>query len=467
MTTILIAHGTVVSADGTSRADVLVADGRIEQVFPGGAPAGTRADRVVDATGLHVFPGFIDPHVHLGNYRDFRRDAINQTRAAATGGVTTLFTFIKPGKHRSHDTPFAEFLDEVVAELDETAFVDVGMHAGVTNEKHLEEFGDLSERGLTSFKFWMGYRGDAQALKRGSVALDDGQVFTGYQTIAELGRPAIAMTHAENEDVNKALLRQLLERTSSPTMTEWFRTRPDFAEAEVTWTACALAVGAGCPLYVVHVSSAAALESIKHHRKTSTTPLWAELTTHHLLLNEEHGNCLDVEAAAKMTPPLRPQRDLDLLWEAVKDGTASTVGSDTCPVDPSDKQDVLTAEPGFSAIDIFPALMLTEGPPRGVSLERIVDLCSTNTAKIFDVYPQKGAIAAGSDADIALIDLDSPWTYHQEQVESDSKPSPYEGWQLTARTVMTLVHGEVVYEDGVLAGPARGRALVKRTASQN
>ncbi len=461
--TTLIRGGKLVSPEaGVFEGSLLIRGSRITAVMEPSDPY-PKADRVIDAQGLWVFPGFIDPHVHIGNYREYNRDVANQTRAAASGGVTTIFTFIKTAQRHTPETSFLDILDEYVCDFTNASYVDVGMHAVISSMHHVQEVDRYLKRGLKSLKFYMGYRGDPQAMRRGSVALGDGEIYQGFRAIARARKQGIAMTHAENEEINRAILGELLKSSPSPSLKEWFRTRPDFAEAEATSRAAHLAKGAACPLYVVHVTSAAALAEIERHRENSSEPIYAEVTTHHLLLSEDRGEQLDSGAAAKTTPPLRPQADLDALWEGVRRRAVDTVASDTCPVDPTDKMDVLSAEPGFSALDVFPAIFVTEAMKRDISLQQIAELSSQNAAKIFGLYPSKGTLRPGADADLALLSLDEDWTYKQSESISDSSPSPYEGWRLKARNMMTLLRGNVIFQDNKLVGTPRGTVLLDQT----
>lgn len=454
----LIKNSTIVSPEfGTTRAEVLVQDGKIKAI--GSGLSREQHDVVIDASGLHLFPGFIDPHMHLGNYLPFEEDCLTESRAAASGGITTLLTFCKLLRHSPTALSYLEVLGDVVDRINRNSHVDVGLHCVVTSVRHLQEAAAYVARGMHSFKFYMTYRNDTQALRRGTVGVDDAFLFRGYQAIGEHSPPALAMTHCENDDLCRALVPERPGQEWS--FMDWEASRPMFGETEAISRAVLLAEAARCPLYIVHVSNGDALEVVRSARSRTGQTLWVEVTPHYLTLTAEMCEDLPDPSLAKTCPPVRSLSEIEHLWTGIRDGTVDTIGSDHCAIHPSQKGNLATADAGFASVDVYPALILTEGQKRNIPLERLAAVTSLNPARIFGLYPQKGSLRPGADADFALIDLSARWTYRAQDSLSATKLSPYEGWQLAAKTRMTILRGQVIYDDGVLPLSPRGKALVR------
>jgi dihydropyrimidinase len=456
---LLVTGGVVVFPDrGPLRVDLRAREGRVVEL--GERLSAGPGEAVLDATGRHVFPGFIDPHVHLGNVNPFVEDVETETLAAAAGGVTTLLTYLKVLRHRDRQLSYAEVLPEVERQVGELASVDVGLHLALSTAGHVEEIPVYLAAGCPSFKFYMGYREDPLAMRRGSVGVDDGFILGAMRAIAAAGDGATALVHCENEDIARALAARVPDRERA-SFTDWADTRPPVVEAEAVQRACFLAREAGCPIYIVHLSSAAGLEMAREARSRGAAPVHVEVSTHHLLLTRDHAAALDPPGLAKVSPPIRGRPDVDALWQGIVDGTVDTVGSDHVAVPWERKQgSAMTADPGFAALDVFAPLVLTGACRRRVPLERVAQVCAGNAARIFGLAG-KGTLAPGADADLIVVSLDAPHTVDPARHLSSSRSSPYRGLPLTARVEATVLQGAVVARDGQVVAPRRGRLLAR------
>jgi dihydropyrimidinase len=455
--TLVVRGGTIVSGEmGVFKSDLLIRNGKIAELSLRANPG--RDVEVLDASDLFVFPGFIDTHMHLGNYLPFEDDCETESRAAASGGVTTVLTFCKVLRHRTKQVSYLDILDEVAELINRLSTVDVGLHCVVGTDQHMDEAAACVRRGVVSFKFYMAYRNDPQALARGTVGLDDGKIFRGYQRVGQAGPSAIAMTHCENDDIIKELLSEGRHETFS--FDAWERAHPMFAEAEAIERALRMAVAAKCPLFIVHMGSAG-LEVVRRFRRETGHRIAVETTPHYLCLTPGYCAQLSEPAIAKTAPPVRNSAEVDALWQGVRDGTVDTIGTDHCASSTAQQPGFGTGGMGFASVELYPALLVTEGRKRGIPLERLAAITSLNPARIFDLYPRKGSIRPGADADLALMDLSAPWTFRASQSVSTAKFSPYDGWQLTARTRATVLRGHVIYKDGEFAAERHGVALIR------
>jgi len=454
---LVVRGGTIVSGElGVFKADIFIQNGKIAELSV--KPAVGRDVEVVDATNLFVFPGFIDTHMHLGNYLPFEEDCKTETRAAAAGGVTTLLTFCKVLRHRAEQVSYLEIFDEVAEQINRYSSVDVGLHCIVGTNQHMDEAGECVRRGVVSFKFYMAYRNDPQALERGTVGLDDGKIFRGYLKVGQAGPPALAMTHCENDDIIRELLAE--GRNEKFSFESWEKAHPIFAEAEAIERAARMAAAARCPLFIVHMGSAG-LDVVRRFRRETGQTIWVETTPHYLCLTREYCANLPNPAIAKTAPPVRSREHVDELWEGVRDGTIDTIGTDHCASSSPQQPGFGTGGMGFTSVELYPALILTEGAKKNIPLDRLATVTSLNPARIFNLYPQKGSIRPGADADLALVDLSEPWTYRASESLSVTKFSPYDGWALNAKTRVTILRGQVIYDNGKFPMENQGKALVR------
>ena len=442
---ILITGGTVVTSEGRFDADVRVRDGTVVEIGTGLAVE-TDA-RMIDATGLLVMPGGVDPHVHLGGAR--RDDYRTGSRAALAGGITTISNFAFPAQGQT----LAQAIEREAALIRGQATADVILHAGI-NDPATQE-GQMptlaAETGQTSTKIFM------------VRTVFDVEVPDYMATMDAAGRAGIlTMVHCEDGPI---LARAVAELTAAGrTSLEHFPdSRPVVGEVVATQRAVAMAEATGAPIYAVHVSSEGALRVLREARDrglgvfVETRPIYLHFTRERF---EGPDRGLYVGQ-----PPLREQRDQDALWAGIASGSVHVLGTDHVAylreekMDPS--QTISRHRAGLNNLQVARPMLYSEGVVRGrISEERFVAVTSTNAAKLFGLYPRKGTVAVGSDADIVLWDPEETRTIRDEDMFSGTGFSVYSGWEVTGWPVMTLRRGEVVYEDGeILAGAGSGELL--------
>jgi dihydropyrimidinase len=375
-------------------------------------------------------------------------DVESETRSAAIGGVTSIINYVL--KSEPYDEPFTEFLDYI----QRLAHVDMGIHFGVFTRQHIRELGHyIADLGVSSLKFFMSYKGD-EASKRGLTPVDEGLLFELMQEVVKFPG-AIVNIHAENIEVIWSL-EERVKAAGLEGLAAHNECRPGFTEADDVNTASYFAELTGCPVYFVHMSSRETARAVRAYRGSGR--VFVETTPHYLSLTVNSPCGL----LAKVNPPVRTEDDIEALWQAIHEGVVDTIGNDHAARFRRDKEGgVWKAGAAFPGVGTMLSIMLNEGfHKRGVSLQRIAELTSYNTARIFNMYPRKGSIQAGSDADIAIVDLDREMTVNPDYLQSRADFSPWEGWQLRGWAVRTLVRGQTVMQDGRITGrPGYGQYI--------
>lgn len=399
-----------------------------------------RGDNTIDCKENFVLPGLIDPHVHFGAWFPFKEDCKTETKAAALGGITTVL------HHLTNQGSYFQIFENYKKMADENSVIDICFHFAIMSNEHLKEIEDYVRLGTSSFKFFMAYRGE-EGKQIGISAADDGLLFEGFQKIGELGPPAVPMVHAENVEIAYRLKARLVNQGRKD-LAAWSEARPTFCEDENILRAAYIARTAKSPLYVVHVSSEEGVESIS--KLKPFMHLYAEATPHHLTLTKE----TDLGTLGKVGPPLRDSRSVAKLWWGIESGVIDCIGSDHVPVTKEKKGgDIWAAPPGLPSIGLMLPIMITEGVRKNrISLEKVVKLCSYNTAKIFGLHPSKGSLRVGSDADLLIVDLAKRVKFKPDILPSVADFSPYEGMDLTGWPQLTMVRGNIIVEDGQVVG---------------
>lgn len=424
---------------GLTAIDICVQDGQIAALVS----SDSRCDalEVVDVSGKVILPGGIDPHVHLGKNIAAPEDPIDasaESASAAAGGITTMLVYlIGPDPY---DKSFATSM-EVMGEHSHTDF---GFHFCIVTREQLEAVPSyVADLGVSSFKFFMNFRGNEGAYL-GVPGIDDSFMYDLLKIGAESG--ALINAHPENVELIWRL-REEVPREPDAGLREWYDTRPPFVEAEAAQSVAYLAKTLGASFYAVHVSSREALE-VLGREKVVYENLYLETCPHYLTLTYD----TPMGSRAKVNPPLRTQDDQDALWEAIRSGLIDTIGSDhnSRHFTAKDK-DIWTASAGFPGVGTLLPTLISEGyQRRGVPLERIVELTSTRPAQLFGMYPRKGVIAVGSDADFAIVDLDAKTMITAEGQHSAAAYSVWEGVELDCRITDTIVRGRFAMKDGVI-----------------
>ena len=437
--TILTNGQLVLPHQGVVPGNLLVNGGRIVGICAPGCtvPAAHR----IDVEGKYIFPGIIDAHTHygLGSADDF----LTETRSAALGGVTTVLTFYQNARR------YSEVFPEEKRRAEEKAHVDFSYHLCLMKDEHLDEIPRYVENfGVSSFKFFMHFRGD-EGKYMGIEGTDDGFLYDGLKAIAEYPR-AKAVIHAENIEIGWRL-RDRLKAEGKDGLEVWTASKPDFLEVESLRRACYLAKITGCTLYLAHMTAAESCAELRVLRK-QIPPVYAETCTHYLTHTAES----PVGNIGKVNPPLRYPRDLEELWTAVQEGTLDVISTDHVPRKFQTKRgNIWECSAGFPGTATLLPVVLSEGyHKRGLSLMRIAELLSENPARLFNLYPRKGSLTAGCDADLTIVDIDRVREVRAGELGSYSDYSLYDGWKLTGWPVLTMVRGEVVMDSGEVTGTA-------------
>ena len=454
----LIKNGTVVTAVDQYRGDVLIEDEKISLI--GASLADVQADKVIDASGKYVLPGGIDVHTHLDmpfggttSADDFETGTI----AAAFGGTTSLVDFAIQYKGQTLHHAWETWMKKAEGK----AVIDYGFHMIMTdlNDQTEQEMDALVKQGVTSFKLFMAYRG--------VFMLDDGSIFKALLRTGKNGG-TICM-HAENGDVIDVLVqRALAEGKRAPKYHAL--TRPARAEAEATHRAIALAEIADVPIYIVHLSAAEALEMVTEARDRGL-PAYAETCPQYLFLSYDNYEEPDFAGAKYvMSPPLREKAKQAELWRGLAFNDLQCVSTDHCPFCMKEQKelgrnDFSKIPNGAPGIETRMSLVYDGGVRAGrISLNRFVELTSTSPARIFGLFPRKGTIAPGADADIVVFDPNRTMTLSAKTLHMRVDYNPYEGRQVTGAADTVLSRGRVVIENGKLAARPGSGSFLKRAA---
>jgi dihydropyrimidinase len=450
----LIKNGTIVTATDQYSGDVLVEGEKITVI---GSALDMHADKVIDAKGKYVLPGGIDVHTHLDmpfGGATSADDFESGTRAAAFGGTTSIVDFAIQYKGQTLHHAWETWAKKAEGK----AVVDYGFHMIMTdfNDQVEQEMDALVRQGVTSFKLFMAYRG--------VFMLDDASIFKALLRTGQNGG-TICM-HAENGDVIDVLVQRAL--AAGHTAPKYHAlTRPARAEAEATHRAIALAEIADVPIYIVHLSAAEALEKVTEARDRGLMA-YAETCPQYLFLSYDNYEEPDFGGSKYvMSPPLRAKEKQDELWRGLKFNDLQCVSTDHCPFCMKEKRlgenDFSKIPNGAPGVETRMSLVYDGGVrPGRISLNRFVELTSTSPAKIFGLFPRKGTIAPGSDADIVVFDPNRTITLAAKTLHMNCDYPPYEGRQVTGATATVLSRGRLVIEDGKFVGKAGAGSFLKR-----
>jgi dihydropyrimidinase len=442
MQSILIRQGNIVTAEHDLRGDVLIIEGKIAAVGEvlEKPDLGTR---VIDASGAYVFPGGVDPHVHmeLPSPAGFSSDDFESgSRAALSGGTTAIIDFVTPARGQSLLSALQER-----KEAARTSVCDFGLHMSITdwNERTSPEMSFCTEEGISSFKVYMAYKE--------TIGLEDRQILSVMEAAAKQG--ALVAVHCENGEAIAFLQRKLIAQGNGGPRYHPV-SRPPEVEGEAVGRAILLARVTGCRLYLVHVSTRDALGEIFKAREAGQTVM-AETCPHYLLLDEEtYTHPGPAGAAYVMSPPLRSAAHRKALWEGLRSGALQTVATDHCPFNLKGQKDLgltdFTRIPnGIAGVEDRLSLLFTYGVLEGrISIRQFVSLTATAPAKIFGLYPRKGTIAAGSDADLVIWDPRAEGVISAQTHKQRCDTNVYEGFRIQGRPRIVIQRGRLAYEDG-------------------
>lgn len=444
-----ITGGLVVTPEGVQVADIAVRDGRIAMV--GTVDRAAVSGRVIDASGQYVLPGAIDAHVHCQTWTDHADTIADSLRSAAHGGVTTALVQIRP---RTDHSPAAA-IEHFIAEGERSSAIDFGLHTIMRPEHDpATEVPKVIELGSPTIKFFMSY-------KDTGIMTSDAGLLRGLRVVAEAG--GMAMVHAEDGEILSDLT--AWARAQGRTALEDFAwTHPYYAEDLGVMKALTYARAVECPLYVLHMTTAGGVDLLARAAADGQR-VWGETCPKYLTLTND--DLLRRGTVAKVGPPLRTDFDRERLWRALQDGVVSTVASDHAPRVRGDGPvtDVFAEPYGAPGVEtLLPVVYDQLINKRGGDLELLARIVSTNPAKLFGLYPRKGVIQPGADADLVVIDPSQRRVIRAADQHTTANYSLYEGREVKGWPVLTTVRGRVVLDGQTLAATAgHGRYVPRRT----
>lgn len=463
---LLIKNGWVVSPDSTLQLDIAIKEGRI--VVLGTGDLGP-AERVIDAAGKYVLPGALDAHMHVE--APFQgcfgaNDFYTQSISAAFGGVTTIMDFTNTFRGDS----LLEAVQRRKEEMKKSA-IDYGIHVKIveTPPSVIEELEKVVEEGCPSFKVFMTYR------KEGVMAEDE-TLLQVFEKAKELG--ALAMVHAESNAIAERNIEQFREQ-GNLSWPQFARSKPTLCEAEAVSRSVHFAKYAGNALLLVHTTCAEGLQTARQAQQEGY-PIYVEACPHYLFLFDELYEDAEHGHLAICSPPLRTRREADALWEAMQTGIVTVTGSDDCTYSQEEKSMFLEKDAtgriipdftkvvnGLSGLETRVPLLYSEGVGKGrLTINQLCALLSTNVAKLFGCFPQKGIIAPGSDADLVLLDPDKEVTLSPEVLHNNIDYSLFTGMKVKGYPVMTIAGGKVIVEDGRFCGERGAGRFIQRKISE-
>jgi dihydropyrimidinase len=436
---LLIKNGRIITAGEDQVADIFIEEERISSI---GKNLQAQADHTIDAAGMLIFPGGIDPHVHLDMpfMGTFSSDSYESgTRAALYGGTTMVIDFILQKQGNSLQAA----LDEWNSRANGNAVGDYSFHMAVTDfneqtKKEIKHF--VEEEGITSFKTFMAYKG--------ALMIDDRQMIGLMEEVKKQG--GLVTVHATNGDMIDYLVAKHREEGKLSPLYHYL-SQPEVTEAEASERFADMADYTGCPGYIVHLTCEGALNAVRNATRRNQNVL-VETCIQYLLLDASLYE-KDFEGAKwVMSPPLREKKDQATLWAGINQGLVKVVATDHCPFKWEQKlmgeKDFSKIPNGHPAIEHRMELLYSEGVHKGrISLNKFVELTSTNPAKIFGMFPQKGTIGIGSDADIVIFDPNASHTISAASHHMNVDYSAYEGWQLTGKVKKVILRGKLVIDD--------------------
>lgn len=457
---LLVTNADIVNADTRFTADILCEGDTIARIDRGIAPP--PGAEVIDATGKHVFPGFIDPHTHI--YLPFmgtfsKDDYETGTKAALVGGTTTIFEMVCPSRDMTAADGFALWKSQAEGR----ACCDYSFHMGVTRfgAESAPQLREIVRQGVGSFKVFLAYKG--------AFGVDDAELWQTLSLARELG--VIVTAHCENETLVAALQKQLLVagRTGPDAHHD---SRPPRVEAEGVHHLTTFAELTGARVYIVHLSCREALDEAIAARERGVD-VAVETLIQYLVLDKTWAERPGFEGAKYvMSPPLRDAANQSVLWNGLQRGLVNTVGTDHAPFDfatqkPMGKDDFTKIPNGIPSIEDRVNLLWTHGVKAGrLSLQQFVAVASTNAAKIFDLFPRKGVIQPGADADLVIYDPAYRGTLSATTQTQNVDYNAFEGWPIEGRPAVVTVRGEVAVRDGRFCGTVgRGRFLERTPAT--
>jgi dihydroorotase-like cyclic amidohydrolase len=476
---LIIKNGTAVFPfHGAARCDIGVRSGKIAAICD--AIDNRQAEQVLDASGKYVFPGAVDSHYHIGIYRTHSSDAESESRAALVGGVTSLISYFRTGHHYLNKTgSYRDIFPEVLDLSKGHFFTDYSYHIAPMTASQLDEVQWLvEEAGVASFKFYMFYKGltlSADSTKGADYTMaenyDLGHLYELMTRVSQMAarhqdKARISLSlHCENPE----LIRVFIERVKKEGLTglkAYSEARPPLTEKLSVHEAAILADATGCPINLLHLSSREALQAgIDARRNFPSHDIKLETTLHHLALDHEELDKSGIGLRGKVNPPIRTREHAEFLWQGIKAGAVDTVVSDhACCGEEQKRQGVWESLPGFGGSSILYPILISEGAhKRNIPLARIAELAAANPAKNFGLYPRKGCITVGADADFAVVDMNREKPIRAAELLSAQDHTPFEGFLAKGWATETVLRGNLMYADGKITNAPVGEFIKRPT----
>ncbi len=454
----IIRNGTAVFEHSVEQADILVDSGRIAGILAPGAEAA--ADETIDAAGLHIFPGSIDPHTHWGIYKDYRDDVAEDSKRAVIGGLTTVLQF-----HRSNDDYF-ESVPRAIALCDRESMVDYCFSLGLVKKSHCENLERYAkELGTISFKFYL----DKTDLLEKHYGLTPGTGLRGnkkeildiLKKLKTFSSKATLCVHCEDTEIFYPIQQEVFASAADQhSLAAYSAARPGFGETSAILSAIWVNSVAEGNLYIVHTSTGDGVDAIRRLKPMLKGRLGVETCPHYLALDVDSPCGLN----GTVVPPIREKRDSEMLWQGIEDGTVTAIGTDNCPGDLIHKyrkgKDIRNIIPGFPSAGMMLPVLIEEGYfKRGIPLWKLSQVNSVNAARQFGLE-RKGELKVGFDADFALVDLDWKRTIGPE-LYGHCDYSIYDGMSFRGWPRLTMLRGAVVQKDGKIAAPPSGKFIMR------
>ncbi len=452
---VLITNASVVVPKaGVIETGIMIEDGRIKSLKPS---KNASASKKINANGKYVLPGAIDPHVHYGVYTPIDEAAKTESRSAAVGGVTTMMRML-----RLYDDSYRAVEKQLKASRG-AHYIDYSIHASILKKEQVKDVAYLKKKGITSLKIYMNLGADLNhiymdldpgehGVRDGEVDMDDSLLSAIVQAGAK--QHSTILVHAENPAMCAEHIRAGKQKNMSG-LKAWSDCRPAQSEAESVAKISALGRRFGANLYFVHIGSNAALDAIIAERQKGRANYYIETCPQYLTHTYDFDSI-----TGKVVPPIRSKSDVQSVWSALRNGIIDTVGTDHVANRLDMKKgngDLWSALAGFPGIATMLPVLLDQGVNRDrIGIERVAELTSYNAARIFGMYPRKGTVQKGSDADLVMVDMDLEQKVTPELLQSYSDYTIYDGWKLKGWPVMTMVRGRAVMENGQVDGKALG-----------
>ncbi|ALC91393.1 dihydroorotase [Bacillus sp. FJAT-18017] len=462
----IIKNGFIYSGTEFVKGNLYIKDGKIAAVSETELAGG--AAKTTDAEGKYVLPGFIDTHVHSRDPgAEYKEDFYHSTRAAAAGGVTMVFEM-------PNTNPPINNVDNLLKQkenLSAKAHVDFGIWAICLGDLNRKDIVPLHEAGVIGFKFFWGYAINSETYQlmynykegeKGVIPpLPDGEVYDIFKEVEKTGQ--ILAIHAENNELIQRLTQQV-EISGRRDYEALLEGRPNLAEVLTVQTGISMAKELGTRLHILHVSAGESLRLVREAQKEGY-PITSETCPHFLFLSNEDYE--KVGPQMKVYPPVKYKKDQDELWSGIQDGTVSIVCSDHAPHTEEEKDGDLWSIPaGMCGVETLAPLMLNAVSEGKVTLKQVCEVLSGNPARQFGIYPQKGSLDVGTDADITIVDMEKEMVIKRENLHSKSKVTAFDQFPIKGVPVQTIVRGVTVMEDGnIVSGPI-GKMVVPEANSE-